>query len=170
MKMTAMIERLRTRRRYQDNEAGQALVETAITIPFLFVFILGSVEMARVAYAAIEISNAARAAVQYGSQGVDFASDSAGMTATAQSDANDIFALNPSSFQVTPTITFICSDGNATITLSGDTAPTCASPTAVVEQILTVNTQANYDPLIHIKGMSTTFTLRGRAVQKVLPQ
>lgn len=44
----------------QGNEAGQALVELALAVPLLFMLLIGAVEFARVVYAAIEVSNAAR--------------------------------------------------------------------------------------------------------------
>jgi Flp pilus assembly protein TadG len=169
MKMTTMIERLRTRRQFRDDEAGQALVELALTLPLLFLLVWGSVEMARGSYAAIELSNSARAAVQYGAQSVGYAHDTAGITTTAENDANDIYAINPSNFSVSSGITYICSDGTNALIVAGQAAA-CSSSTAVVEQILTVNTQATFDPLVHIPGTSGPFTLKGRAVQKVLIQ
>ena len=54
------------RRVLRPGESGGALVETALTMPLLVILVLGAVELARVAYAAIEVSNAARAAVSYG--------------------------------------------------------------------------------------------------------
>ena len=46
-------------------EQGQAMLETALTMPFLLVMLLGGFELASVAYAATELTNAARAAARY---------------------------------------------------------------------------------------------------------
>ena len=51
-----------------DGESGQALVETAITIPLLLLFLLGAAELGQVTYGAINVSNAAKSASQYGAQ------------------------------------------------------------------------------------------------------
>ena len=54
---------------WRESEVGGSLVETALTAPLLLtLLIFGSVEFARVAYAAIEVTNAARAGVSYGAQ------------------------------------------------------------------------------------------------------
>jgi Flp pilus assembly protein TadG len=47
-------------------ESGQALVELALMMPIMMLLLVGALALARVAYAAIEVSNAAKAAVQYG--------------------------------------------------------------------------------------------------------
>ena len=52
----------------RHEEDGQSLVELALTVPILLLLLLGAAELARVAYAAIEVSNAAEAAVRYGAQ------------------------------------------------------------------------------------------------------
>jgi Flp pilus assembly protein TadG len=153
----------------EDDEAAQALVELSLILPLFFLLMIGAVELGRVAFAAIEISNAARAGAQYGAQSAFYSQDTSGITATAQNDANDIYIINPTNFSVSSAIGYICSDGTAA-TSSGNNSASCSSPTATVEQILTVNTQVSFDPLFHIRGMASTFTLRGRSVQKVLLQ
>jgi len=54
---------------------------------FLLVAVL---EFARVAYAAIEVSNAAKAAVQYGASSIGASADATGMLNAATSDAEDL--------------------------------------------------------------------------------
>ena len=90
------------------NQSGQALVETALTLPVLILLILGAGELARVAYAAIEIANAAKAAVQYGSQNNASMNDDLGMLNAAQAEAQGLsgVTLTNSSF------TTVCSDGS----------------------------------------------------------
>ena len=73
-------------------ECGSALVETALTLPLLFVMMLGAVQLARVACAAIEISNAAKAAVAYGAQNFGTDTDAAGMQLAATNEGTTSLA------------------------------------------------------------------------------
>src|SRR5512143_1460633 len=47
------------------SDSGSALVESALTVPVIFMLLLGAVEMGDFAYRATEMTNAARAAAQY---------------------------------------------------------------------------------------------------------
>jgi len=51
-----------------DSESGQTLAEAAITLPLLFLFLLGAAELGQVIYGSINVSNAAKSASQYGAQ------------------------------------------------------------------------------------------------------
>jgi Flp pilus assembly protein TadG len=139
-------------------DAGQALVETALVMPLLILILLGAVELAKVAFAAIEVSNAAKAAVQYGAQSGTTAADTAGMLTAAQNDANFLTGLQLTSVSTS----CVCSDGTASTCLNTD------CPSSHIEETLTVQTQATYDPLIHLPGLPTTYTLSGQATQKCL--
>jgi Flp pilus assembly protein TadG len=137
------------------SEAGQSLVETALLLPLLVTILLGGAEVAQVAYAAIEVANAARAGAQYGTQTAGTVSDTAGIATAAANDAADITALT-----TTSSYSCICSNGSAS---------TCANTdcnNSHIEKILTVNTQATVNPLFHIPGLPTTYTLKGQAIQK----
>ena len=148
-------------------EEGQAMVETALTVPLLLLVLLGAAELARVNFASIEMTNAARAGAQYGATGPTFENDSAGIQTAAQNEANDTYQLNTSAFNVTSSISYICSDGSATT----GTPPTCTGNNTV-ESILTVNTSTTFNPLFYapVFGSNHTFTIYGQAVQKVLIQ
>jgi Flp pilus assembly protein TadG len=125
----------------------------SLLIPIL----LGAVEYARMAYASIEVSNAAMAGVQYGAQDPTTAADTTGIQTAASNDAPDVTLGT-----TTTSTSCICSDGSASTCLSTD----CS--TSAIEKILTVKTQATFTPLIHMPGIPRTFTLHGQAVQKVL--
>jgi Flp pilus assembly protein TadG len=134
--------------------SGTALIETALTLPLLLLLLAGAFEFARAEFAAIEVSNAANAGVEYGTQSSAHAADTTGIQLAASSDARDI-TLGPT----TSSISCICSD--ATACSSG----TCAS--AHAEQILTVQTQTTYAPIIGWPGIPSSITLTGQAVRKV---
>jgi Flp pilus assembly protein TadG len=139
------------------SEQGGALVETAVTMPILFLLLLGAAEFALVEYKAIEVSNAANAAAQYGTSSPISAADTTGIQLAATNDATNV-ALGTT--QVS--ISCICSNGSASTCAAGD----CSS--SHIEQILTVQTQASYTPPIHLPGLPMTFALQGLAVRKVL--
>jgi len=149
-------------------EEGGALVETALSMSFLVVMLLGAVEFGRLGYAAIQVNNAAKAAAQYGAQSRTTAGNRAAMLTAAQSEY-----FNPSAVSLTsPTATngYACncagSGASVSCSINSVTAPAC--PGSVMEVTMTVQTQASFDPLIHIPGLPGPFTLKGTAIQKVL--
>lgn len=144
------------------NEAGQALVETSFSASFLLLFILGAADLARGAYCAIEVANAAKAAVQYGGQNSATAASTSGIQAAAAKDAGDLTGLS-----TTVAVTGICSDGSACTGTGGKCLATDCS-TSHIENILTVTTSATFSPMLKIPSLPGSYTLKGRAVQKVL--
>ena len=140
-------------------EAGQALIETALTLPLLILLLIGSVELVRVVYAAIEVSNAAKAAVQFGAQNVTTAQQGASIQASATNDA-----ANLTLGQTTIVNSCACASGGVTTAVACGT--TCSTGYSL--ETLTVTTQTTFDPIIHLPGLPTTFNLYGHAVQEVL--
>ena len=144
----------------RGGERGQALVETALTLPVLLLLLVGAAELARVAYASIEVSNAARAAAQYGAMNGGGFKDATGMLAAANNDAAN---LTPAvTFNPAPSYACVCSDGSASTCGSGD----CATSKMIIT--LTVNTQQTFTSIFRLPGLPITYTLHGTAVQKVL--
>jgi Flp pilus assembly protein TadG len=146
-------------RRLMNDESGQSLIEVYVILPILMLILVGAVEMGRVAYASIEVMNAAAAGVQYGAQNPISAFDAPGIALVAQNDAADITLSS-----VTPSRSCICSTTPAT----GCAATGTACPGSNPETILTVTTQASFNPGFRLPGFPTSFTLQGKAVQKVL--
>ncbi len=142
------------------DDSGQALVELALSASLLFLILLGAVEFARATYAAIEVSNAARAAAQYGAANGGNTGDTTGMQNAAQADS---FNLGTTvTLNGTPTVVNSCSDGGTYSATTG-----CGN-NAHVMTLLTVRTQATFSPLIHFAGLPTTFNLYGFAQQQVM--
>ncbi len=144
-------------KRQRAGESGQALIETAITLALLVVILLGAAELGSIAYAAIQVVNAAKAAVQYGDQNHRSASDVTGMQTAAALEAPALTDLN-----TVVSHSCICSDGSAS---------TCAltdCPNSIIEETLQVQTSASFTPFIHLPGLPSTLTLNGQAIQKVL--
>jgi Flp pilus assembly protein TadG len=138
-------------------EDGGALFETALALPLLSLALLGAAEFGLADYASIEVSNAAKAGAQYGAQSRSNAADTVGIQLAATQDAPNI-ALG----SVNVARSTICSDSTAT----AGSPPVCMSG-AAVELILTVKTQAAFNPVVHIPGITPSFTLNGWATQKV---
>jgi Flp pilus assembly protein TadG len=139
------------------SDTGTALVELGVAIPIFTTLLLGSAELARVAYASIEVTNAAKAAVQYGAQTSATAADTTGIKLAATNEAYNLNGLS-----TTVATSCICSDGSASTCLNTD----CSS--SQIEQVISVKTQISIDPLIHAPGLPTSYTIHGRAIQNVL--
>jgi Flp pilus assembly protein TadG len=163
LKFKDLIDKLRRR------DAGQALLEIALTLPVLAALLVGAAELARVAYVAIEVSNAAKAAVAYGAQSPTTVSDTTGIQNAAILDAGNI-TLTTS--DVTVSTAGVCSSG-AACTGAGSTCTNqdCqTNPGDHIETVLRVTTSYNFSPVIHLPGLPASFTLHGSAVQTCLPQ
>lgn len=137
---------------------GGALIETALALPLLSLLLLGASEFGLVDYEAIEVTNAAKAGVQYGAQSAARSGDTGGIQNAATLDAPNITLGT-----TTVARSYICSDGSSPT----GTPPACGSGLAL-ETILTVKTQATFIPLIHIPFVTPSFSLHGQATQKVL--
>lgn len=138
-------------------EQGGALVEAALTLPVLFMLVLGAVEFSRVAYTSLEVVSAAKAGVAYGAQTGGTSADTAGITTAATTDAANVSGLTVSSSS-----SYACSDGTSSTGLPTD----CASSHII--QTLTVSTQTTLNPIIHVPGTPQTYTIKGQASQTCL--
>jgi Flp pilus assembly protein TadG len=160
---TPQYKRLMVRLRH--NERGQSIVEIALTLPILATCLLGAAEFARVAYAAIEVSNAAKAGVAYAAQNLTTAADVTGIKLAATLDAGNITLNTP-----TVTVTGVCSSGINTSCPGGVcTNTSCSTPGDHIETIVSVDTATTYSPTIHVPGFPASYTLRGHATQICLP-
>ena len=80
--------------RLRSSEEGSALVELALSVPLLLVMLLGAVEFARVAYASIEVANAAHSAAMYAASSSGASTDRPGITNAAVADSPDMVGGN----------------------------------------------------------------------------
>ena len=152
-------------RRCREDESGQALVELALTIPLLLLLLLGSTELDRIAYSSIEISGAAEAGVQFGVQNGNTWHDHTGIQLAAQSDAANLTGVTTTE---TYTTKYVCS-GSATYSIVTGTCSN-VSLTPIAQTTLGATAKVSFDPLIHLPGLSTTFTLYGYAAEHLLNQ
>ncbi|MGO8720236.1 MAG: TadE/TadG family type IV pilus assembly protein [Acidobacteriaceae bacterium] len=144
------------------NDVGQALVELALVFPIFILLLIGAAEFGRLAYAAIEVTNAARAGVAYGAQSHITASDYTGMQTAATRDSANLTG-------VTATATNFCACSSAPSTqVSCTTVIASCSPAPLHSlEYVQVNTSATVDPLFYYPGLPKTFTLTGQAIMRV---
>ena len=145
------------------SDAGQSLVELALIFPIFILLLVGAAEFGRLAYAAIEVSNAARAGASYGSLSRSRAADLPNIELVAITDAANLTGVT-----AVASNSCACSTGGTIVCLTALTT-TCPSPARVIDY-LQVNTSASFDPLIHLPGIPTTFALKGQAIMRVADQ
>lgn len=146
----------------RSRESGQSLIELAVALPLFVILILGTAEMANIAWSAIQISNAARAGAQYGSQSHANASDTASVQTAAKNDAPSITNL-----QVTVTQPCKCISSTGTDTGNACTLAACPSPNVIMPYVQ-VNTQAAITPFMRYPGLPASYTLKGQALMGVV--
>jgi Flp pilus assembly protein TadG len=156
-------------------DVGQAFVELALVLPILTLLIVGGVEVGRLTYADIEVSNAARAGVAYAMQGhAAVASSQYTLIETvAKQDAPDIpgLVVDP------PVLSCYCESSVGVSTASSCTTintnttgvGACPSPSSIVIYVQ-INTHADVNTAFHFPGIPSTVTLRGTASMRVEQQ
>lgn len=158
----------------RGGDGGQSLVEIAFCIPLLLLLLVGGAEFACLGYAVIEVSNAAKAAVQYGAEERAYVADQTGMQNAVTNEVAQVPGLSAASLS-SATTTLSCSDG--TTPADGSTGGPysnldCASSHSV--ETLAVKTSATFtpwmlvNPLLKECNIPTSFTVTGYATQVVL--
>jgi hypothetical protein len=143
---------------------GAAAIELALILPVLVFMLVAVIELGRLAYFSIEVSNAAHAGAQYGAQSIITAANTAGMQLAAQQDGYDVPGL-----QVTVNLPFC----ECSTTPSGSTGPpglscvlTSCSGSELIEYVW-VQTRATVNPLLKYPGIPASYTLNGSAIMRV---
>lgn len=158
---------------FRRGDAGNALVETALTFSILTTLLIGVAEMARIAFAAIEVTNAARAAAQYAAMngGAFNTNDSSGLDTTgmlnaAQADAGNLGGSAAPVFANTPTYTCSCT-GTGTASCVAPSTPSGCTTSHIVATV-TVHMKTTYTSVVRLPGLPATYTLYGYDVEQVL--
>lgn len=144
--------------RKRQGGGGQSAVEFALAVPVLVLLFLATVELGRMFYFTIQVSNAARAGVQYGALSIINASDNTGMQNAAISDASNVRGLTADASHYC-----VCSNGTS--------APNCkttdCSGGSRMEVYVQVTTSAPFQSLTGFAGIVLPSTLTGNAVMRV---
>jgi hypothetical protein len=139
------------------DQSGNTLIELALGMMLCMTLVLGAGECGRLAYAAIEISNAAHAGAQYGAQTHTTASDTSGMQNAALLDGPDVTGLSAQGSHFCQ-----CSDGTASTCKATD-----CSTSRIIEYVR-VNTSGTVDPKIYVPGLPKSYTITGTAIMRVV--
>ena len=157
----------------RPNERAQTVLEFALILPCLMLLSVGIVEIGRAIYYTIEVNNAATVGVEYGAQGFETETDTAGMQTKAMADA-----VNVPSMTATATYGCACDEGAGTSCTypvpptSSCAAPKksdgsdCTSPAHIVT-CTQVSTQATISPIFHYPGLPASYAANGKAVMRV---
>lgn len=150
-------------------DGGQAFVELALVLPIFVLLLFGAAEVGRMAYAAIEVKNAARAGVAYAAQSHTTASDillGGGIVLAARTEAPDIPTLT-----ATAALSCSCESSGGTMpapgSCTGVTLTSCPSPSRIVE-FVQVNTSAPVNTVFHVPGIPSSVTFQGQATMRVV--
>lgn len=173
-----------TKKQFLENR-GAALVELALTTPLFILLLMGAVELGRLAYYSIEVENAARAGASFGAVNKGNAADSGNIQVAAENDAPDLPNLvttpahscvcetidsstKPSLTSFSPSITSSPATADCkSAAMIACTVVTSTSSQKLVE-FVTVSTQADVDPIVHLPGLPALYTLRGFSALRVL--
>ncbi|WP_161570868.1 TadE/TadG family type IV pilus assembly protein [Granulicella sibirica] len=130
---------------------GQGLVELALLLSLFVLLLAGSVDLGQACYAAIEVSAAASAGAQYGTQ---HPTDTAGMQRAALLNGPNLNNLTSSASWGCE-----CSDGSSS-SVSCTATPTCSVTTV---NFVNVKTSLIYTPALNIVGIPSSIILNGNS-------
>jgi Flp pilus assembly pilin Flp len=145
--------------RFRRSDSGQAIVEVAVVTPFLFILLVSVIDIGRVYHYREIVGNSARAAVQYGAQGLTFAVDDPGMSTAGQNDGEDWLTGTPQAgLTVTGTEACYCSNGSLATCLPPSICPpnTHMLTYAVATSTYQFSTLFNYRIIPHTFPISRT--------------
>ena len=140
----------------KPSRAGSAIVELALVIGMLMLILVGTIDFARLFFAAVTVASAARAGVQYGSQSNTFTGDYAGIKTAADENARDLAATTSSAVRFCK-----CENGNDVDCVTG----TCAE--GVPQIYVRVEMQKTFDVMVDLPGIPGSTELSRRATFRV---
>ena len=143
-------------------ESGQSIVELAFSLPLFLLLILGGAEIANLAWASVQVNNAARAAAAFASVSRTNAANLPAIQLAAQNEAPTL-AITTHSIQVCTCVSNTgvprtpdpgCADTN--------TETTCPTP-SVIDAAVQINVTAPVRTLVHYPGLPATYTVNAQA-------
>ena len=141
---------------FGHDRKGTAMVELAFSLPFIFLLLIGVVDIARAFSTGATVANAARAGAQYGVQNATSSGDTAKINLAARQDGVDAGAVTVTSSRVCR-----CSDGSIVDCVTGSCSGYGAPRVYVVVTAASVlRTLIDYPGLPRNMSISRTATLR----------
>jgi Flp pilus assembly protein TadG len=135
----------------------------------LCLMLLGTAELARIAYAAIEVTNAAHSAAVYAASSMAATADTTGISNAAASDSPNLVGGNAISVVTPVTVSCTCSN-TAYVPTSCSDNTTCQSNGAGMIATVTVQTQTTFSPMVSLPGWKPSITLMGKSTEVVSNQ
>ncbi|HLY02493.1 MAG TPA: TadE/TadG family type IV pilus assembly protein [Candidatus Cybelea sp.] len=150
-------------RKLLRSQAGAAMVEFAVALPFLVLLMIGVIEVGRYMYFGILAAHAAEAGAEYGSQTLTTAADTAGIKSAASADSAGL-----SSFLASPQPLCLQSTGteNGTTTVA---CPTGTPPAGTIEYVQ-VTVTGTFHSLLNYPGMANSLPVTASTTMRVLNQ
>jgi Flp pilus assembly protein TadG len=145
--------------RWIRDARASSIVELALLVPIFAALLVGAAQFGLLCYTAIELSEAARAGVAYGSQTAGTASDTSGMQTAATNAASNITGMSAVASQF-----WVCSNA---MTTHYSAAPTCTTGNHVIHYVR-VNTSMAATTPFQLAGHPSSYTLTGTAIMRVL--
>ena len=142
----------------KPSRAGSALVELALVLGMLMLILMGTIDFARLFFAAVTVAGAARAGAQYGSQSNTFTGDYAGMRTAADENAQDLDATTPSAVRFCK-----CENGNDADCVTG----TCSEGVPQIYVRVEVEMQKTFAVMVDLPGIPSTTAITRRATFRV---
>jgi Flp pilus assembly protein TadG len=140
---------MNNQRKFARSESGQAVLEIALFMPFLLLFLVGAIDLGRLSQFDTKLTSGARAGAQYGSLNLETADDSTGMTTAAQNDMTGMTGIT-----VSPSKYCTCVGGGTTTC----TGTACSSSHRLLYVSVTVT--GTFHPLF--KYFSSTSVSRSK--------
>jgi Flp pilus assembly protein TadG len=140
-----------------------ALLELVIVCPVLIALLLGAAEYGRLCYVGMEVTNAAHAGVEYGTQNRVLAQDMSTIQTVSLNEEGNIANMNVPSPLTASSVTVQQLCANTYSNTPGACSTTAPNPVEYVQ----VNTQVTVDSLFHPYGYNGTYTLHGSAIMRV---
>jgi Flp pilus assembly protein TadG len=145
--------------RWIRDARASAILELSLLVPIFAALLVGAAQFGLLCYSAIELSEAARAGVAYGSQSSTTASDTSGMQTAATNAAPNISGMSATASQF-----WVCSNA---MTTHYSASPTCTTGNHMIHYVQ-VNTSMAATTPFQLAGHPASYTLTGTAIMRVL--
>lgn len=155
-------------------EAGASMLELALVAPFLIFLAIGAVEVGTFMYDGIEVANAARAGVQYATQGSASSVganylNTAGIVAAAVADAKDVVLTKPTATSTTDVTTYYTCDSAPTVQYATPPTTTCTAVGDHIDTYVKVVAEGTFQSFLTFPGILNTITITRTAIGEVTP-
>ena len=151
-------------------ERGTAAVEAVFALPLLAVLLVGTLDFARVFYAAMAVDHATRAGAVYGAQSSSKARQTSTMQTTAAAAAADISGFAATAYEPGSSTNRCMCYNTTTYTESQMAAGSCAAAsctTGVVREYAWITGSATFSTLSYYPGVPHVLTISRTVVLPV---